>query len=54
MANSGSARPAHRNITGFGEFQKVLEPGVPDELLLLHGVSAIYHDRLSNDKTGNI
>src|SRR5271170_6735361 len=29
MANSGPARPAHRDVTGFGEFQHALELRVP-------------------------
>src|SRR5207249_5651296 len=29
MANSSPARPAHRDVTGFGEFQQTLELRVP-------------------------
>jgi len=29
MANSGPARPADRDVTGFGEFQQALELRVP-------------------------
>ncbi len=31
MADSGTTRPAHRNVTGFGEFQQALELGIPGD-----------------------